>query len=126
MYKKLIIVALLAALALTLSAFQGVNPPSTLCEFLVLLGTSAFVNLLVGAFVAVLLEYWPAWDGFAPKVKRPIVLGFCLVVPVVSLIGQNLLCGVGINPDAIYIAIVAGVMAFTGSQFAHTYKLPSG
>ena len=112
--------------ALALCAFQGGALPETPCEALTWIGTSAGIGMLLGVAVSAALEYWPAWEGFAPKIKRPIVLGFCLVVPVLSLVGQSLLCGAGIDQQALYRALLAGIAAFTASQFAHIPQLPSG
>lgn len=121
----IVLVGALALVSFALMAFQQAAYPPTLCEALGLLGTAAVVNALLGAFIALLLEYWPAWEGLVPKLKRPVVFGFCLVVPVASLIARSALCGAVIDQNVIYLAIMAGITAFTGSQFAHIYKLPS-
>lgn len=124
--RMLVVVALisLVVVALSVMGFQAVEPPGTLCEALALLGTAALINVLLGGFVAALVEYWPAWEGLPPKWKRPIIFAFCLVVPVISLLARYALCGGVIDQDAIYLAFMAGLAAFTGSQFAHIYKLP--
>lgn len=116
----------LIVMALSVMGFQAVEPPSTLCEALTLVGTAAVINLLLGAFIAALVEYWPAWEGLPAKSKRPIIFGFCLVVPLVSLLASYALCSGVIDQDTIYLAFMAGLAAFTGSQFAHIKKLPSG
>lgn len=119
------VLALLALTSLALCGFQGATYPLTLCGALELLGTAAVVNVLLGAFISALVEYWPVWEGLAPKLKRPVILGFCLVVPVASLIVRSALCGALVDQDSIYLAFMAGVAAFTGSQFAHIPQLPS-
>jgi MFS superfamily sulfate permease-like transporter len=124
------LLTVIAVLALCLAAIPTIGavveePPDTVCGALEMLGTAPIINLAVGAFVAALLEYWPKWSEVAPKWKRPIVFVFCLVVPVVGLIGRVAFCGAVINPDEIYRALSAGALAFASSQFAHIYKLPS-
>lgn len=122
---KFLMLTILIGAMLLIMGFQADVPPATLCDALALMGTSAAVGLLLGAFIAVLLEYWPAWEGLPPKWKRPIVLLFCLVVPLVSLVSRFALCAAVIDQDTIYLAVLAGITAFTGSQFAHNFKLPS-
>ena len=126
--RMMTVVALISLIVVALSVmgFQAVEPPSTLCEALALLGTAAFVNILLGAFVAALVEYWPRWEGLPAKSKRPIMFGFCLVVPVLALLASYVLCNAVVTQDSLYLAFMAGLAAFTGSQFAHIYKLPSG
>jgi hypothetical protein len=126
--KIVLVVALVIASALVslgIVGFEEAMYPPTLCEALILLGTAVVINALLGAFIAMLLEYWPAWEGLVPKLKRPVVLGFCLVVPVLSLVARFVLCAAVIDQNEIYLAIMAGITAFTGSQFAHIYKLPT-
>lgn len=118
------IVLLAIVVGLIVCAFQEAPYPATLCEALEMMGTSAVASAATGVLVFILLEYWPAWDGLAPKWKRPIVFGFCLVVPVLSLLARVALCAAILNQDTIYLALAAGVWAFGGSQFAHIYKLP--
>ncbi|HUW95111.1 MAG TPA: hypothetical protein VMW58_04945 [Anaerolineae bacterium] len=120
------VLALLVIMVATLCGFQEQPYPPTLCEFLLLIGTAAFIQIAAGAFVSVLVEYWPAWSELPPKWKRPIMFGFCLVVPVGSLLARAFLCGAGIDQDVIYLGMMAGLAAFAGSQFAHIRKLPSG
>ncbi len=122
---RAVVLIFLVLAALLVMGFQAVEPPATLCEALALLGTVALINMLVGAFVAALVEYWPAWEGLPPKWKRPIIFVFCLVVPLISLLARYALCGAVLNQDTAYVAFVAGLAAFTGSQFAHIKKLPS-
>lgn len=118
-------VALAMASIVALSGFQDQPYPPTLCEALALIGTGIFIEMALGAFVAFLVEYWPLWETLAPKAKRPILVVFCLVVPLISLGGRALLCGAVMDQDTIYLAAAAGAFAFMGSQFAHIYKLPS-
>lgn len=118
-------ILLAASVILLLSGFQDQPYPPTLCEALAQIGTAVFIEMALGAFIAMCVEYWPAWEGLPTKLKRPIVVGFCLVVPVISLGARGLLCGAVIDQNTIYLAAAAGAFAFMGSQFAHIYKLPS-
>jgi len=127
--KVLLIVAILTLVVImvvSLCGFQEQPYPPTLCEALLLIGTAVFIQTAAGAFIAALVEYWPAWEGLPPKWKRPIIFGFCLAVPLVSLVVRVALCGSVLNEDTVYLAAAAGAFAFAGSQFAHIYKLPSG
>jgi hypothetical protein len=126
--KKLLAVITVLVVCLTAIPTIGAvvqEPPETLCGALEMIGTAPIIQLAAGAFAAMLLEYWPKWKDIAPKWKRPIVFVFCLVVPVVSLLGQVATCGAVLTPDRLYQALVAGALAFASSQFAHIYKLPS-
>ena len=129
-WRRQILAAMVVLLTLlmvaTLCAFQEQPYPPTLCEMLLLFGTAAVIQTGAGALVSVLVEYWPAWAGLAPKWKRPIILAFCLVLPLASLGARALLCGAAMTQDTLYLGAAAGAFAFVGSQFAHIPKLPSG
>lgn len=124
--KRVLILLALVVLVVTLTASAyGQEPPDTLCEALEMLGTAPLIAAAAGAAIAVALEYWPWWGAAAPKWKRPLVLGFCLALPVLSLVARVPLCGAMIDPDTIYRALLAGGTAFVTGQFAHIYWLPS-
>jgi len=125
------VIAIMAVLALSMllillfCGFQEQPYPATLCEALLLAGSVTVIQGVVGALIAVLLEYWPAWDGLPPRSKRPIIFGLCLVVPILALVARGAACGTQLTLDAFYLAVLAGCIAFTTSQFAHIPKLPS-
>lgn len=133
MKKLKVTVVLLTVLVLVAVSFspamaaqpEGPEEEGALCETLASGLKSSVIGLVVGAFVAVLVEYWPAWRGFSPKWKRPIIGLFCLVVPLGSLGLGYMFCGTAIDENAVFLALAAGFAAFTSSQFAHIYKLPS-
>ena len=97
--------------------------PKTLCDALVMLGTGAAISALIGVLVAVLVEYWPLWKDLPPKWKRPIILAFCLVTPLAAVAVRFAVCGLAVDQDVLYLAAMAGLVAFAGSQFAHISKL---
>lgn len=97
--------------------------PKTLCDALVMLGTGAAISALIGVLVSGLVEYWPQWKDLPPKWKRPVILAFCLVVPLGAVAARYALCGLAVDQDVLYLAAMAGLMAFATSQFAHIPKL---
>ena len=84
---------------------------------------------LVAAIVAVLLswfvEWWPAYEGWAPRVKRVVFLGLCLIVPVLAATARG---AFGYTPwsfDPLYWhAIWHGFAAYGAGNIAHIRKLP--
>ena len=123
LFAVLVIIALLAMVQVAMEAKEA-ELPETPCEALEMLGTAPVIQIGIGAFTALLLEYWPAWKGLPSKSKRPIVFGFCLVVPVLALLGRAGLCGAEVNLQTLYEAALVGGVAFVTSQFVHIKQLP--
>jgi len=82
------------------------------------------INAAVGVLLSILLEYLPGWESKAPKLKRPIVLGLCLAVPLLATLVLAQLGQVAASElDTWWLAIMAGATAFSTSQLAHLRKL---
>lgn len=83
------------------------------------------VSATVGVLLSFVVEYWEQYNDLVPKYKRLVVAGLCFVVPVVA---TALSCASGIMVwgdwhQTWWPALVAGFVAFTGSQMAHMRKL---
>jgi hypothetical protein len=74
------------------------------------------VNAVVGFVLAFLLELVPGFDGVAPRQKRLLTMGLSFVVPIAATVG---LYGLTANTDQVWAALVAGFVAFFGSQGGH-------
>lgn len=86
--------------------------------------TSAGVNAAVGVVLSFVAEVWPAYHQLTPRSKRLVMLALCLAVPLGSVAGLWLVSGEPITLEVLWSALVAGAMAFSGSQVAHARMLP--
>lgn len=93
-------------------------------DFLRWLCTPSAVMVAVGIILSFLVEYWPKYAGLAPKWKRLVFAGLCLVVPILSAVAGALS---GVFPwswePTFWQAIVAGFAAFSSGTAAHVRKL---
>ena len=84
------------------------------------------VAIIVGFLLSWVVEFFPAYENLAPKVKRLTFLGLCLVVPVLAATAR---AGMGYTPwsfDPLYWhALWYGFAAYGVGNVAHTRKLPS-
>ena len=91
---------------------------------LVLLQSSEGVNAGIGVLLSFVVEYWPAYGALEPKVKRLLMLVFCLVIPLAAA-GASV--ALGYQPlsweGTFWPALVAGASAFAGATIAHMRKL---
>jgi len=94
----------------------------TFGEFLLYLQSSG-VNAAVGAILSFAVEWWPKYEELEAKAKRGVILGLCLVVP---LLAAGVGMATGLQPFALetfWQAAQAGFLAFVASQAAHARKL---
>jgi len=130
MKKRIFMTGVVVLVGLSLMAFQGLPPLDDPCAVLEWLGTSAGVALVAGAVISWLVENIPTfkdwWASLLQWHRRGIMLGLCLILPVLSLLGRVGMCGVELTRYAIYAALVAGLLAFAGGTFAHTRLLIRG
>jgi hypothetical protein len=99
-------------------------PTESPCALLSWLGTSAGVNVILGALMSGALEQWPFWAAhFEAWQKRVLVALMSLVIPVFAVLITIVGCGREASFDTLWSALVAGGMAFASSQGAHTYVL---
>lgn len=79
----------------------------------------------VGLLWSVAIEYVPGFEALAPKWKRVVFAGVCLVVP---LLASALGMATGVYApsfrDVVWPAIVAGCVAFGAGTLLHARKLP--
>ena len=85
--------------------------------------TSAGINAVIGFVLSFVVEWFPTYTGLPSKTKRLVMLGLCLVVPVLSLVGLVLIGVSSFNQDAVWAAVLAGFTAFLGSQVAQARQL---
>lgn len=89
-------------------------------NFLALLAGPAAVGLVMSWII----EYFGAYTALAPKWKRLVFFGVCLVLPLLA-------AGLGVVThlypltwDTFWQAIVAGATSFSAGTLMHTRKLP--
>jgi hypothetical protein len=86
------------------------------------------INAAIGVLLFFAVEWWPAFETLAPRMKRMAVLILCMVIPLLATLLSVVTLGLPISDWAgtWWPAIVAGAAAFGASTVAHTSKLPSG
>lgn len=118
-----LVVLLLAALSPPLYA-QGEIP--TFDSWLTA-ASGPLVAAIVGFLLSWVVEWWPAYDKLAPRVKRLAFFIMCLIVPVLAATLRGLLGYVAWSFDPLYWhALWAGFAASGIGTLAHTRKLPNG
>ena len=93
-------------------------------EFLALFYTPNGITAAVGILLSGLAEYVKAYDALAPKWKRLVFGGACLIVPLAAAGLAILTVGAPVSWElTFWPAILAGGIAFAGGTYAHTRKL---
>lgn len=93
-------------------------------QFLEFLSQPNGITAAVGVLLSFAVEYIPKYDGLAPKWKRLIFLGACLLVPLVAATLGVLTAEWPLAWEPTYWqAVLAGGIAFGGGTVAHTRKL---
>ena len=97
----------------------------TWCEFLDFMRSVQGLTVAVfGIGLSYLIELWPAFEALAPRAKRYIIMGICVLTPVLALLLQwGTGCIEGVEGELIWQAVAAGFVAFGASQFAHAREL---
>jgi len=84
------------------------------------------VNVIVGALLSVVVEYWPAYDALEPKWKRLGMAGLCLLVPFLATVAAVATGEFGAWGDwatTWWPVLLSAFAAFTGATVAHIRKL---
>lgn len=96
----------------------------TWCEFLDFLRSVQGLTVAVfGIGLSYLVELWPAFETLSERVKRYVIMGICVGVPVLALLLAAVTCDVVLDGEAVWQAVMAGGIAFGASQFAHSREL---
>jgi hypothetical protein len=83
------------------------------------------IPLIVGTLMSVLLEYWPKFGTWKPKMKRAVFFGLSLAIPLLAAVLGIVTLGWPMTWEATFWpALVAGVMAFGSGTLSHLPKLP--
>lgn len=94
------------------------------CEFLALLGTVEGVAMAVfGVGLSYLVEVWPKFATLDQKPKRYVVMGICVLLPLLALALAWVTGCDAPTGDDVWQAVMNGGVAFGASQFAHARKL---
>jgi hypothetical protein len=83
------------------------------------------VAAIVGFVLSFVVEWWPAYEKLAPRVKRVVFLGLCLIVPVLAAALRGLLGYTPWSFDPLFWhALWHGFAAYGVGNIAHTRELP--
>ena len=93
----------------------------TLTEFLTYLLSAGGISAAVGVVLSFVLEMWPQFDALEPRAKRLVTMALCFLLPLGATLG---LYGAALTADQVWAALMAGFVAFFGSQAAHIAMLP--
>ena len=86
--------------------------------------TEGIAAILFGVLLSYIVELFPKWEGLDGKVKRFVILGLCLVLPVGALLAAwASACAEIPTGEDVWQAVLAGMLAFGASTFAHTRKM---
>jgi len=92
--------------------------------FLRLLSTPNGIAAAVGVVLSFVAEYIPKYENLAPKMKRLVFLGICLVVPLLAAVLGILTVDWALSwEDTFWPALLAAAIAFGGGTVAHVRKL---
>ena len=84
------------------------------------------VAAAVGFILSWVVEWFPAYEKLAPRVKRIVFLAVCLVVPIVAVTVRGLLGYASWTFDPLYWhALWNGFIAYGVGNLAHIRKLPA-
>lgn len=82
------------------------------------------INAAIGFLMSFVVEWFPRWDDLAPRIKRLVMLAFCMALPLLAtLLGT--LTGYLDSSFALtwWPALVSGLAAFASSTVAHARQL---
>jgi hypothetical protein len=84
------------------------------------------INVLVGGAIYYLVEYWPEFELLAPRMKRLVVAGLCLVIPLLATLLSVFSVGLPANDwaNTWWPVIVSGFAAFTTLTMIQSKYLP--
>ena len=84
----------------------------------------AGINAIVGLILSYAVEWYPNWENLPSRIKRPVMLAVCMIVPLLALtIGLVTGTQSGDFNTLWWPVIVAGFTAFATSTVAHIRKL---
>lgn len=81
------------------------------------------IAAVLGFVLSFVVEWYPAWETLAARVKRVVLLALCWMIGIVLVVVNWRLCGEPLSVEAFWAALAAGFAAFTASQAAHLRKL---
>jgi hypothetical protein len=84
------------------------------------------INAAVGVALYFILDWYPAFELLAPRMKRLAVAGLCLVIPLAATLLSVFTLGLSIWDwaNVWWPAIVAAAAAFTSSTIVQSKDLP--
>lgn len=94
-----------------------------LVQFLEYAGTAVGINVVIGFLLSFVVEWFPRYEGLAPRWKRLVVAVLSFVIPVVSVVALWVMGEVQLSYNVVWVALSAGFAAFFGSQVAHGRNL---
>lgn len=123
-YRTLIVLLALAAIVLPmLVAAQAPEDLSTPCALLSWAGTTTGLIVILGLVEKWAVEYIPQWPSLPSKWKRPVMYGLAFGASLLVLVGKAYLCGLTIDLQTAWEALVAAAGVFTISQVAHGFEI---
>ena len=83
------------------------------------------IEAAIGFLLSFVVEWFPNWETMSARVKRLVMIGICLVIPLGSKLIELLVFGGAFNdiPGTWWLPFAAGVTAYISSQVAHLRKL---
>jgi hypothetical protein len=97
----------------------------TLCEGLWIGVTDPGIALVYGIIMSFVLDWIPAFEYAAARVKRLVVMALALAIPLVASLLLVAFDCAALDRELIWQALYAGMAWFLGSQFAHLRDLPT-
>ena len=94
-----------------------------LVQFLKYAGSAVGINVIVGFLLSFVVEWFPKYEGLAPRWKRLVVVVLSFVIPVSSAVVLWLMGEVELSYNVVWLALSAGFAAFFGSQVGHAREL---
>lgn len=91
-----------------------------MCGLLTSAVSEAGIGAVLGFLLSWVVEWFPAWDTLAARVKRLVMFGACFAIGLALWgIGIGLGCATP-SIEGAWAALVAAFAAFTANQAAHT------
>jgi len=88
-------------------------------EFIKYAVTVGGVSALVGAILAIVAEFWPAFQDLERRWKLVVIMALSFVIPLAAT-GLGLYRGIVTGTlEAVFMALQAGALSFFATQIAH-------